>query len=53
MEVKQEQSVSTMTNEDEQLTGDNCPSCGYPLVLEFGLEVCYNCGWSNERKDEN
>lgn len=29
----------------ESLTGDNCPVCGYPIVLEDGLEVCYCCGW--------
>ena len=34
--------------DDEQLTGDNCPVCGYPIVIEEGLEVCYCCGWSKE-----
>lgn len=29
----------------ESLTGDTCPVCGYPIVLEEGLEVCYGCGW--------
>lgn len=29
----------------EELTEDNCPVCGYPIVLEEGLEVCYSCGW--------
>ena len=51
MEVKQEQLLSTST-EDEQLTGYNCPVCGYPIVIEMGLEVCYNCGWSGEDKTE-
>lgn len=35
-------------DEDEKLTGDNCPVCGYPIVLEYDLEVCYRCGWSRE-----
>lgn len=30
---------------EEELTGENCPICGYPIVLEEGLEVCYQCGW--------
>ena len=29
----------------ESLTGDSCPICGYPIVLEEDLEVCYACGW--------
>lgn len=32
--------------DDEQLTGDVCPVCGYPTAIEFGLELCYHCGWS-------
>ena len=32
----------------EQLAGFNCPCCGYPIVIEMGLEVCYRCGWSKE-----
>ena len=40
------------TNQDEEIiTGKNCPCCGYPLVEEFGLAVCYNCGWSEEDKE--
>lgn len=40
------------TNQDEEIiTGENCPCCGYPLVEEFGLAVCYNCGWSEEDKE--
>jgi len=39
-------------DEDEQLTGNNCPNCGYPTVLEFGLEVCYKCGWHREEDEE-
>lgn len=38
-------------DEDELLAGFNCPHCGYPIVIEMGLEVCYRCGWSKE--DEN
>lgn len=54
MEAKQEQSVSIMTNfgdEEEQLAGYGCPECGYPIVIESGLEVCYHCGWSKEEKE--
>lgn len=47
MEQNQEQSVCTMIDmNDEELTGNNCPVCGYPTVREYGLEVCYHCGWS-------
>lgn len=35
---------------EEELTGETCPRCGYPIVIEAGLEVCYGCGWS---KDDN
>lgn len=53
MEQNQELSVCITTDEDdEQLTGDNCPVCGYPIVIEMGLEVCYNCGWSKEDINE-
>lgn len=54
MEAKQEQSVSIMTNneDDEHPTGNNCPVCGYPTVLEYGLEVCYKCGWSEGDEPE-
>lgn len=30
---------------EEELTGENCPICGYPIVVEDGLELCYRCGW--------
>lgn len=40
--------MSIGIDEDEQLTGDNCPVCGYPIVVEMGLEVCYNCGWTKD-----
>lgn len=52
MEQKQEQSVFTTTDEDEELTGNNCPVCGYPTVYEYGLEVCYHCGWSEGNESE-
>lgn len=48
MEQAQEQSLSILIDEDEHLTGNNCPRCGYPTVIEYGLEVCYHCGWSKE-----
>ena len=32
--------------DDEEITGKQCPICGYPTVLESGLEVCYHCGWN-------
>lgn len=35
----------TKNNNEEELTGENCPNCGYPIVLEYDLEVCYKCGW--------
>ena len=37
---------------DEELTGENCPVCGYPIVLEEGLELCYRCGWSSDLVEE-
>ena len=45
MEQNQELYAFTTTDDDEILTGDDCPVCGYPIVLEQGLEVCYRCGW--------
>lgn len=38
-------------NEEEILSGYNCPICGYPIVQEDGLDVCYNCGWSEDEDD--
>lgn len=29
----------------EAVTGYSCPICGYTIVTEAGLDVCYNCGW--------
>lgn len=39
-------------DENEKLTGNNCPVCDYPTVYEFGLELCYYCGWSEEDEPE-
>ena len=36
----------------EELTEDTCPVCGYPIVLEEGLEVCYSCGWYRGMEEE-
>jgi hypothetical protein len=46
----EEQFVFTTT--DEELAGYNCPICDYPIVIEYGLEVCYQCGWSTDAKKE-
>lgn len=35
----------TIEDDAEQLTGNVCPICCYPTVYEYGLEVCYRCGW--------
>ena len=37
--------------DDEEITGNNCPVCGYPTVREYGLEVCYHCGWSKDEEE--
>lgn len=29
----------------EALTNYTCPLCGYSIVNESGLDVCYSCGW--------
>ncbi len=39
------------SEDDEVLTGLTCPKCGYPTVEEFGLEVCYHCGWSKDEEN--
>lgn len=44
------EALSEYFEDEEILTGDNCPICGYPIVLEHGLEVCYSCGWSGDMK---
>lgn len=47
-----------MTNEffeddgEEHLAGHNCPNCGYPMVVEEGLTVCYKCGYVPEEDEE-
>lgn len=51
MGQNQEQLLSTLTD-DEEITGNNCPVCGYPTVREMGLEVCYHCGWSEDDEPE-
>ena len=51
MGQNQEQSLFTLTDEEE-ITGKNCPVCGYPTVREYGLEVCYHCGWSEGDEPE-
>ena len=38
--------------DDEEITGNNCPVCGYPTVREYGLELCYHCGWSEDSEPE-
>lgn len=38
--------------DDEILSGDNCPICGYPIVIESDMEVCYRCGWFKEDEKE-
>lgn len=37
---------------EEQLAGYNCPHCGYPMVIEEGLTVCYKCGYAPEEDEE-
>lgn len=64
MEAQQPQSLSISTNktlyadikqnqqeDDEELAGYNCPRCGYPVVIEMGLELCYGCGWSKDEEE--
>lgn len=43
----------TDNEDDEILSGENCQICGYPIVIEYGLEVCYKCGWSGEKVNDN
>lgn len=38
-------------DEDEIFTDETCPRCGYPIVIEAGLEVCYKCGWSKDEEE--
>ena len=59
MEQLQQQFVCTTTNEpdedwyEEEPTEAPCPCCGYPLVVEYGMLVCYRCGWSEDYNDTN
>jgi len=50
-DIKENQQIND--EDDEQLAGYNCPVCGYPIVIESGLEVCYRCGWSKDDECEN
>lgn len=43
---------SQQEEDEEEITGNNCPVCGYPTVREYGLEVCYHCGWSEGDEPE-
>ena len=38
---------------EETETEEKCPVCGYPIVLEEGLEVCYRCGWYRGCEQQN
>lgn len=40
-----------MVEKNEELAGYNCPRCGYPVVIEMGLELCYSCGWSKDEEE--
>jgi uncharacterized Zn finger protein (UPF0148 family) len=37
---------------DEEPAGYSCPVCGYPVVTEMGLDVCYQCGWYEGIEEE-
>ena len=52
VEAQLPQSVFTTIEDDEELAGYNCPICGYPIVIELGLELCYCCGWCAEDEKE-
>ena len=45
----------TMINEDDEgyevVAGYSCPICGYPIVTEYELDVCYKCGWYKGQED--
>ena len=41
-----------MCEEEEEILEEYCPVCGYPLVIEYGLRVCYQCGWSEEEIEQ-
>ena len=43
-----EKCMNTGIDNEEELAGYNCPRCGYPVVVEMGLDVCYSCGWSKD-----
>lgn len=45
MDEYQKSIDSLFEDDNERLAGYSCPVCGYPVVVEYGLEVCYRCGW--------
>lgn len=47
-----EEDIALNNQDDEQLAGYNCPVCGYPVVIEMGLELCYCCGWHEGMENE-
>ena len=47
-----EKCMNTGINNFDPIDENRCPVCGYPKVIESGLEVCYRCGWSEEDKYE-
>lgn len=44
--------INVDIDDDEYLTGRECPHCNLPTVYEFGIEVCYYCGWTEEEDNE-
>lgn len=38
-------------DDEEELTGYNCPRCGYPVVYEGDFELCYHCGWAKGEEE--
>lgn len=48
-DIAENQAINT--EDDEELAGYNCPRCGYPVVIEMGLELCYSCGWSKDDEE--
>lgn len=44
--------MTDFTDEEEQLTDDYCPICGNPMVIEYGIPVCYYCGYSPDEGNE-
>lgn len=44
--------MTDYTDEEARLTDTFCPVCGCPLVEEYGLLVCYYCGYSPEEEND-